>query len=149
MVYFSFKCVGMLGAGVFWLPNWPLLDYLWVPSCPEWRIASRQLAGYFEHAIDTWRKLHDNHSFKQLPPDFLPSQAPGNSGRPCSHFHPGQRGSTSPGGPAEGLWLVQTPEGWPWLVQTPLSDPLSGFISRLTLCHLADTLLCCPLALQC
>jgi hypothetical protein len=52
-----------------------------------------------------WRHLPSHWRFKVM--DFL-LKAWVNSRPPCSHFHPGQRGRTSSGGPAKGLWLVQT-----------------------------------------
>jgi hypothetical protein len=79
------------------------------------------------NTMDTLRKLCDHHRLicqgTTLAPEgtapvnslywtfffFLPQQALMNYRRPCSHFYPGQRGSTSPGCPAEDLWLLQAP----------------------------------------
>jgi hypothetical protein len=61
----------------------------------------------------------------------LPLQALANSN---SHFHIGQRGSTPPGGPGEGLWLAQT---WSFICMkefcicaNTLATPLSGSLGR-------------------
>jgi hypothetical protein len=85
---------------------------------------------------------------------LLARQASVNSSWPCllcSHFCPGKRESTSPGGSSEGLWLVQTQsfiwmrncaviganmvlhlhEGLPWMLQTPLPHTSSGYLGRL------------------
>jgi hypothetical protein len=76
---------------------------------------------------------------------FLPLQASVKSRWHWSHFHIGQRESTSLGGPAEDLWLVQTQtfnssfawvtvssvhEGLLWLVQTPLPHPPASYVGR-------------------
>jgi hypothetical protein len=69
--------------------------------------------------MDTLWKLYCNHScllpkytsnsrrhyLKQLVPHFLQSQSWMNS---SNYFRSGQKGNSSPGGPAEGLWLGQT-----------------------------------------
>jgi hypothetical protein len=111
--------------------NWQLLDptlaphMSWAKDCqPSSQSVFSLATSCFEHIL---KKLYGNHScllwkhnsgsrrhcprhdcFKQPVLDFLPSQSFVNSRWPNSHFHPGQRGSTSPSVPAEDLWLVQT-----------------------------------------
>jgi hypothetical protein len=134
----------------------------WLPWTTDYQPSSllgisHASMGIFEHSWTSWgsymattavccqstslvpKALSQTWLF-QLVLDFLQSQ---HSRWSCSHFYPGQMGSTSPSGPAEGMWLVQTlsfMQMW-----TPLPLPFSGYMSRLfhsMLCASQETPFC-------
>jgi hypothetical protein len=143
----------MLGLGTIWLPNCQLSYSFLVPwqswaneyqstkaRLPSWQhwlicIPHRNLEEATRQPqllADQTELWHLNalsqecvwNLLVQFVMGFLPSEALVNSCRPYNHFYQGLEESTSPGGPAEGMWLVQTlfhlQERLQCLVQTSL-----------------------------